>query len=120
MHVAMSRGPILPKILYKIVATIFQDCKIVTLPEQLLYVAHDVTCGHMIYRPFRTLIHENFREMVFIKTVKLKRDCKFLVEISKRLYKIMGPLSYVAIRILKDGMQGIRNSQKSCMRSYNL
>ena len=45
------------KILYKIVAKIVT--KDVTSPKQLLYVRRNVTCDDVIYRPFRTLIHEN-------------------------------------------------------------
>ena len=28
--------------------------------KQLLYVKGDVTCDHVIYRPFRTLIHKRY------------------------------------------------------------
>ena len=59
----------------------------------------DVMCDHMICRSFRTLIHENlrrnfrkytkiYREMVF-EDCKAERDCKVLVKISTRLYKIV-------------------------------
>ena len=30
-----------------------------TLPKQLLHVTHDVMCDHVIYRPFRILMHKN-------------------------------------------------------------
>ena len=58
------------------------DCKIVISSRQLLYVTFD----HVIYRPFRTLIHENlqrnfqkncymkiYRENDTLKIVKFKR-----------------------------------------------
>ena len=53
--------PRFPKILYKIVAKIVAKIvtKDVTSPKQLLYVRRNVTCDDVIYRPFRTLIHEN-------------------------------------------------------------
>ena len=97
-----SKGPQLPKILYKIVQ-FSKDCKIVTSPKHLLYATRGVTCDHVICRSFRTLIHKNlqrdfrkfYREMVF-KDCRAERDCKFLVKISGRLYKIVkscGPLT---------------------------
>ena len=58
------RGPSLPKILYNIVPSLKfgEDCKIViTSPKQLLYVTHDVTCNHVIYRRFRTLNTKIYR-----------------------------------------------------------
>ena len=65
----------------------------------MLYGTRDVTCDHVICRSFRTLIHEDlgrnfrkytkiYRETVF-KDCKAERDCKFIVEISSRLYKIV-------------------------------
>ena len=59
--------------------------KTVTLPKQLLYVAHDVTCDHVIYRPLRTLVaiqifmekflklHKNLQRNGILMIVKFKR-----------------------------------------------
>ena len=61
-----SEGLQLPKILYKIVQSLkfgaAEDCKIATLSKQLLYITRDVTCDHVMYRHYRTLIHENLWE----------------------------------------------------------
>ena len=58
------RGPPLPKILYKIAQSLKfeEDCKIVTLPKQLLYVTRDVTCDHVICRPFQNTDTRKFTE----------------------------------------------------------
>ena len=83
-----AKGLQLPKIRYKIVQSLkfVEDCKIVTkivtFPKQLFYVARDVMCDHVIYRPARTLIHGNlwkiYREMVF-KDCKVQKIVSFLL-----------------------------------------
>ena len=86
--------------------TILEDCEIVTLPKQPLYVICDFMCDYVICRPSRTLINGNlwknfqnytklYREIVF-------KDCKVqkIAEISRRLYKIVRscrPLAYISV-----------------------
>ena len=61
---SQKRGSATPKILYKIVQSLKfgEDCKIVTVPKQLLYVTRDVKCDHAICKPSRTLILGNLRK----------------------------------------------------------
>ena len=56
-----------------------EDCKIVTLPKQLLYITRDITCDHVIYKPSRTLIHGKFTEKWGLRIVKFKKIVSFLL-----------------------------------------
>ena len=73
-----------------------------TLPKQLLYAACDVMCDQVICRLFRTLVCKNLRVNFKIHRELdcSLRDCKFSVEISRRLYKIVkssGPLDHIIL-----------------------
>ena len=75
----------------------------VTLPKQLLYFTHDVTCDHVICRPSRTLIHgnlrKNFRKYMKIYREMVFKDCKYSVEAVQDCKELQTPCIYVTIRI---------------------